>query len=362
MSAEHPTNEDGLVHALVTAVSPQHTSAKISDCSFCDDCYARPNLLNPEPTSQGKQASHELPVPMDFHQRHLSRHMEQLSLFAVPPTGDDDEASEDDMNPDVDEANDEDDEDDSDGDDVVEQSSQEAEDSIDLARHMDALEADHESITSYTHRSVADFLHRRGATDQSSSDFRFQALGPPERRNSLADSWTDSAPLDPSEDIFPTDQDPRPFWRFGLDPPGQSNPEVAEPKITPPDPRAYTSPTQKDARDPLPDPIDSPSPTVQEAIRVSRLSGSWVCCDCRQAYMNRLAPSRCPNDGHYKCRSCHVYPDQDVDSFQHSGTIHRPPAERTSNPQVAERIIWPPAPGGYSPTEKDARGPLSRDD
>lgn len=95
MSAEHPDTEDTLVHALVTAASPQHTSAKISDCPFCDDHQARSNVLHPGPVMvQHEQTSYDLPVSIDFYQRHLSRHMEQLALFAVPPADDDDEDEE----------------------------------------------------------------------------------------------------------------------------------------------------------------------------------------------------------------------------------------------------------------------------
>jgi hypothetical protein len=156
--AEHPATEDKLVHALVTAASPQHTSATDSDCPFCDDYHASRNLIHPQSVSvQHEQAPYDFRVSIDVHQRHLSRHMEQLALFAVPPTDDgddddaddddDDEASEDDMDPNVDEADDYDDEDDNDDDDVVEHASQEAEDSTDLARHMDALKAEHSSTT-----------------------------------------------------------------------------------------------------------------------------------------------------------------------------------------------------------------------
>lgn len=35
--------------------------------------------------------------------------------------------------------------------------------------------------------------------------------------------------------------------------------------------------------------------------------GSWRCCDCRQVNSHYSCPSRCPLDGHYKCRSCYVY-------------------------------------------------------
>jgi hypothetical protein len=123
MSAEHPATEDGLVHALVTAGSPEHTSAKISDCPFCDDCNARPNLLYLEPTPQGEQTSHEFSIPIDIYQRHLSRHMEQLALFAVPPANDDgdDEGSnggEDAITASDEDNNGEEDDDDDDSDDV----------------------------------------------------------------------------------------------------------------------------------------------------------------------------------------------------------------------------------------------------
>ena len=149
LSAEHPATEDGLVHALVTTASPQHISAKSSDCPFCDDYHASRDLLHRQPD--------DFQVSIDVHQRHLSRHMEQLALFAVPPTDDgdgddsddDDEASENDVISNVDEADDEDDEDDNDDDDddVVEHSLQEAEDIIDSARQRDALEADHSPTT-----------------------------------------------------------------------------------------------------------------------------------------------------------------------------------------------------------------------
>lgn len=95
ISAEHPDTEDEKVHALVTAASPQHTSAKISDCPFCDDHQARSNVLHPgRATVQREQTSYDLPVSIDFYQRHLSRHMEQLALFAVPPADEDDEDEE----------------------------------------------------------------------------------------------------------------------------------------------------------------------------------------------------------------------------------------------------------------------------
>jgi len=82
MSAEHSATEDGLVHALVTAASPQHTSAKLSECPFCGD-QPENKLLHPGPA-----------VSIDVYQRHLSRHMEQLALFAVPSADDDNDDDE----------------------------------------------------------------------------------------------------------------------------------------------------------------------------------------------------------------------------------------------------------------------------
>jgi hypothetical protein len=407
ISTEHPATEDGLMYALVTAASPQHTSAKVSDCSFCDDYHASRNVLHPQSVSVQQ-------VSIDVHQRHLSRHMEQLALFAILPTDDgedddhdDDEASGDDMNRNVDEVDDyddEDDNDDDDDDDVVEQSSQEARFSTYSARHMDvvnALNTDPEfvarharntneqssqearfSTSSARHMDVVNALnadpefvahHARNTNEQSSqeaknsehwarlmdividadpeaqfpSDFRHYGLGLPERRNSLADLWPDSEPPDPSKDIPPTY------------PPGQ-NLEVA-------DPGAYTGPTEKDARDPLPDSREYPSPTTQERMRVLRLSGHWVCCECRQTNLNKLAPTRCTVDGHYKCRSCRVFPDQrdypssrdqDVDGFQHPELLHPPPLRvgRKNSLEIPEPEITPLDTGAYAgPTQKDAR-------
>ena len=121
--AEHPATEDGLLYALVTAASPQRASAKISDCPFCDRHHARSNLLHPEPVPiQHEQDFYDVQVSIDVYQRHLSHHMEQLALFAVPPAdnyGDDSDATEDDIvasdeDSDEDDEEDEDDEDDED--------------------------------------------------------------------------------------------------------------------------------------------------------------------------------------------------------------------------------------------------------
>jgi hypothetical protein len=181
------------------------------------------------------------------------------------------------------------------------------------------------------------------------------------------------------EDIPPTDQDPSDFQRYGLVPPGQNNPEVAEPTSRPPDPRAYTGPTEKDARGPLPDLRESLSPTMQERTRGFHLSGYWVCCECRQTNENSLTPTRCPVDGHYKCRSCHVsdgdmrgllpdqrdYPpprDQDVDAFSIPNSIHHPSGLHARTVfEIPEPEFTPPDPRAYAgPTQKDARDLLSR--
>jgi hypothetical protein len=108
MSVEHPATEDGLVYALITAASPQHASAKVSDCPFCHDYHARPDPIHPGPvTIQQEHSWYDLSVPIEIYQRHLGRHMEQLALFAVPPVADDDEDDEDDNDDDDDDDNDE---------------------------------------------------------------------------------------------------------------------------------------------------------------------------------------------------------------------------------------------------------------
>jgi hypothetical protein len=99
VSVEHPATEDGLVYALITAASPQHASAKVSDCPFCDDYHARPDSIHPGPvTIQHEHSWYDLSVSIDIYQRHLGRHMEQLALFAVPSVAADDDDDEEDDN------------------------------------------------------------------------------------------------------------------------------------------------------------------------------------------------------------------------------------------------------------------------
>jgi len=112
---EHGPAESVLVHELnlITAASSQHMTAKISDCPFCDDHHARSSLLHLESdTVQHKQGLQELQVSVDVYQRHLSRHMEQLALFAVPPA---DTASSDDDDSDTSEDDDDEDRENEDG-------------------------------------------------------------------------------------------------------------------------------------------------------------------------------------------------------------------------------------------------------
>lgn len=89
MRFEHPGIEDALIHALihalVNAASPQYESMSVLDCLFCNDSRTWSRMLRPDSAApqDGQILDHAF-VPLSVYQRHLSHHMEQLALFAVP--------------------------------------------------------------------------------------------------------------------------------------------------------------------------------------------------------------------------------------------------------------------------------------
>ncbi|GAB7360744.1 hypothetical protein MBLNU230_g0618t1 [Neophaeotheca triangularis] len=58
-----------------------------SSCMLCDEWDAKLRL---EATSKGVPESHVLLIPIEKLRRHLAQHMEQLALFAIPPSVDSD--------------------------------------------------------------------------------------------------------------------------------------------------------------------------------------------------------------------------------------------------------------------------------
>lgn len=90
MSAVHPSVDETLVHTLIMAASPKHELARASDCPFCTDSCMWPHLRRQHLAAlQDDRKLHNTLVPLALYQRHLSHHMEQLALFAVPSVASD---------------------------------------------------------------------------------------------------------------------------------------------------------------------------------------------------------------------------------------------------------------------------------
>lgn len=90
-----------LSNELIHRESPQIERVAISQCPFCDDRRLWTSALGPtgsvtlEDQSQIEQNLRNTLVPVSLYHRHMSRHMEQLALFAVPSsTGDADNEAE----------------------------------------------------------------------------------------------------------------------------------------------------------------------------------------------------------------------------------------------------------------------------
>lgn len=96
VDTDHPSVDKTLSRELTYAESPEIERVSISQCVFCDDHHLWNRLLEPRSTSISKNEppiDHSLRdamVPVALYQRHMSRHMEQLALFAVPSVADDD--------------------------------------------------------------------------------------------------------------------------------------------------------------------------------------------------------------------------------------------------------------------------------
>ena len=98
MAAEHPTIDQTLSSELIYRESPRTERVPISQCPFCDDRRLWRSVLSSialGDQSQDEQNLHNTLVPVSLYLRHMSRHMEQLALVAVPSsTGDSDDEGE----------------------------------------------------------------------------------------------------------------------------------------------------------------------------------------------------------------------------------------------------------------------------
>ena len=105
VATEHPTIDQALSNELIYHGSPETKQVAITQCPFCDDRRLWKNVLGPlsSATLEDISQEHDVLVPVALFQRHVSRHMEQLALFAVPSsTGDsEDEGDTSDLEPHV---------------------------------------------------------------------------------------------------------------------------------------------------------------------------------------------------------------------------------------------------------------------
>jgi hypothetical protein len=93
----HTSIAKTLVDELVIAASPKVKRVPISQCPLCNDHHSEKSVLL-QPTGFTSQArgqdgrsTHDNLVTVALYHRHMSHHMEQLALFAVPAVADDEE-------------------------------------------------------------------------------------------------------------------------------------------------------------------------------------------------------------------------------------------------------------------------------
>ena len=99
VTAAHPSAIQGPVGELVHAASAQVERVSISLCPFCSDRHSWKGALEQAlvpislANAQDDRGIRDGFVSVSVYHRHVSRHMEQLALFAVPAVaGDDDES------------------------------------------------------------------------------------------------------------------------------------------------------------------------------------------------------------------------------------------------------------------------------
>jgi hypothetical protein len=97
VSAAHPSVDRTLVDELVIAASPKAERVPISQCPFCDDRHSwksvlvQPSVFTSQAKARDDWVSRDELVSVALYHRHISHHMEQLALFAVPAVANDEE-------------------------------------------------------------------------------------------------------------------------------------------------------------------------------------------------------------------------------------------------------------------------------
>ena len=95
--AAHPSLDRALLDDLIHAASPPIERVPISQCPFCDDQHLWKGVLEhysastSQSKSQDQRSVLDESVSVSLYHRHMSRHMEQLALFAVPAAARDDD-------------------------------------------------------------------------------------------------------------------------------------------------------------------------------------------------------------------------------------------------------------------------------
>jgi hypothetical protein len=86
---EHSTLDTQFVYEIIDAVSSPIERVGLGECPFCDDRSLWDTLIDRNITkTEGASDVESGSVSTDLYQRHLSYHLEQIALFAVPSAAD----------------------------------------------------------------------------------------------------------------------------------------------------------------------------------------------------------------------------------------------------------------------------------
>lgn len=94
VATHHPSIDQGMIKEVVYAASPKLERVPLSRCAFCDDRQSwkgvqeQPFPLYSQAKHQDDRNDRDVLVSVPLYHRHISHHMEQLALFAVPPIAD----------------------------------------------------------------------------------------------------------------------------------------------------------------------------------------------------------------------------------------------------------------------------------